>query len=286
MEPESALELLNSSVGMAYTLQAQFSGGGDRGAFLVMSPSGTPAVLKTNRNPQWVEQVKKAQSATERLRQLGYPVPNYVYVGATDMGTYQLQSELPGQRVNVPAPEQVKAVLALIELQKDQAIPELESQDWAWYVKDMLFSGDSSNTHSMAQFSRETADLAFEVKGLVAGLQNEPLRTSDIVHGDFVLNQVLFNGVTVTGVIDWDQVGHGDRTTDLAALWLSIIDQAAARDLVMQQMRSISTPGVIKLCAAHKMLMTIGWQINNVGGDVPAAVAQARTALGQLRQLG
>ncbi|MES2202205.1 MAG: methyltransferase domain-containing protein, partial [candidate division FCPU426 bacterium] len=40
----------------------------------VLSPGGTPAVLKTNRNPQWLRQVQRAQSATERLRQLGYEI--------------------------------------------------------------------------------------------------------------------------------------------------------------------------------------------------------------------
>ncbi len=285
MDPELALDLLNTSVRSTYTLQAQYSGGEDRGAFRVLSPSGTPAVLKTNLNPRWVKQVQRAQSAAERLRQLGYPAPNYIAVGATDAGTYSLQSELPGEPVETPSADQIKAVLALIELQKDHAIPELDGQDWSWYVKDMLFSGDSNHTHSLAQYSRETADLAFEIKGLIAGLQNEPLRTTDIVHGDFVLAQVLFSGPNVSGVVDWDQVGHGDRTTDLVALWMSAIDQPAANDLILAHMRSIATPAVIKLCAAHKMLLTIGWHINKAGGDVPGAVAQARAALEHLRLL-
>jgi aminoglycoside phosphotransferase (APT) family kinase protein len=286
MTPELALELLNASLHTSYTLQTQYSGGEDRGAYRVLSGNGTPAVLKTNRSPLWVKQVKRAQAAAERLRQLGYPAPNYIAVDASDTGTFSLQSELPGEPVEAPNDEQIKAVLALIELQKDHAVPELDAQDWSWYVKDMLFSGDSSHTHAMAQFSQETSALAFEVKGLVAGLQGEPLRTTDIVHGDFVLGQVLFRGSGVGGVIDWDQVGHGDRTTDLAALWLSMMELPAPRDTVMAQMQSIATPGVIKLCAAHKMLLTVGWHINKVGGDVPGAVAQARAGLELLRQLG
>jgi aminoglycoside phosphotransferase len=285
MSPEAALEVINSALHAAYTMHTQYSGGDDRGAYRVLSATGNPAVLKTNRNPQWIKQVNRAQSASQHLRQLGYPAPNYIYAGSSDMGTYSLQSELPGEPVRDPTIEQIDKVLGLVELQKDQAIPELDGQDWSWYVMDMLFKGESTHTHALAQYSQETSSLAFEIKGLIAGLQGKVLRTTDIVHGDFVLPQILFVGPDVTGVIDWDQVGHGDRTTDLAALWLSVIDQPAARDQVMKHMLAVSDSQAIKICAAHKMFLNIGWTINKVGGDVPSAITQARTALELLRQL-
>jgi aminoglycoside phosphotransferase len=285
MSPEAALELINAELHTAYTLGEQYSGGADQGAYRVLSAGGAPAVLKTNRNPQWIRQVQRAQSATERLRQLGYPAPTYFVTGATDTGTYSLQSELPGAKVAQPTSEQLAAILALVELQKDQTIPEVEGQDWAWYVKDLLYRGDSTHTHALAQFSQETSALAFELKGLVAGLQDQPLRTTDIVHGDFVLAQVMFQGPAVSGVIDWDQVGRGDRTTDLMALWLSLINTPAARDAIMQHTLSVSNAPAIKLCAAHKLFLNVGWTINKVGGDVPAAISQARSALELLRQL-
>src|SRR6185312_11556656 len=96
MTPEEALELINASEHTSYSLNAQYSGSEDHGAYRVVDPSGSRAVLKVNSNPQWIRQIERAKAATSHLAGLGYPVPKYLISGSTDRGTYSLQSELPG----------------------------------------------------------------------------------------------------------------------------------------------------------------------------------------------
>jgi aminoglycoside phosphotransferase (APT) family kinase protein len=99
------------------------------------------------------------------------------------------------------------------------------------------------------------------------------------------IGQVLFSGGKVTGVLDWDQVGYGDRVIDLVGLWYSILQAPEARDLVMKHMLEISDKDVVKICAAYKMLTMVAWNITKGGGDVAPAAMLARTAIEQLKLL-
>jgi hypothetical protein len=144
MTPQEALELINASEHTAYTLNAQYSGGEDQGAFQVVNTDGARAVLKINRNPAWVSQVNRAKAATAHLKPLGYPVPTYTLVGSTDRGTYSLQTELAGTGES-PTPERMTELLKVIDLQKGQLISEVQGQDWVWYITDVVFRGESGH---------------------------------------------------------------------------------------------------------------------------------------------
>ncbi|HUD10968.1 MAG TPA: aminoglycoside phosphotransferase family protein [Candidatus Saccharimonadia bacterium] len=286
MSPESALELVNASENTTYTLNAQFSGGQDQGAFLLLNGDGKRAVLKLSRNPMWLSQVTRATAATSHLKALNYPVPTYIMSGSTDTGTYWLQSELPGSvLVGPPTVEQVTDLMRLIDLQKGQAISDLQGQDWDWYIADVVFQGEDGMVRALMKFSTDTSALVADIEGLVVGLQNKVLPKTDLVHGDMNMGQVLFQGPAVSGVLDWDQAGYGDRTIDLVSLWYSLMDAPEPRDLVMKHLLEISDAESIKIYAAHKMLAIVAWHINKVGGEVIAVVTQARAALDLLHKL-
>lgn len=284
MTPQEALELINAEQHSSYALTAQYSGGQDHGAYQVTGTDGKRAVLKLNRNPMWVSQVNRAKAAVTHLQALGYPVPTYLVVGSTDHGTYSLQTELPGAASD-PTVECITDLLRVIDLQKGQLISEVQGQDWVWYITDVVFRGESGHVRAMMQFSAETSALVAEIEGLVMGLQGKALSKSDLVHGDMELGQVLFGGNKVTGVLDWDQVGYGDRTIDLVSLWYSILQAPEARDLVMKHMLEISDKDVVKICAAYKMLTVVASNITRGGGDVAPAAMLARTAIEQLKAL-
>lgn len=284
MSPQEALELINASQHTTYTLNAQYSGGEDQGAFQLVDAAGARAVLKLNRNPMWVNQVQRAKAAAAHLKTLGYPVPVYLLVGSNDRGTYSLQSELPGV-ASEPTAERIMALLKVLDLQKDQLISEVQGQDWVWYLTDVVFRGESGHVRALMQFSTETSALVAEIEGLVAGLQGKALPKTDLVHGDMGIKQVLFQDNVVSGVLDWDQVGYGDRTMDLVSLWYSIMQVPDGRDLVMKHMLEISDKERIKICAAYKMLTMVAWNITRGGGDVAPAAMLARTAVEQLKQL-
>ena len=286
MTPQEALEFINAAhPTKAYTLKAQFSGGENQGAFLIVAADGAREVLKLSRNPLWLNQIKRAKAATDHLRPMGYPAPTYGLMDATDRGSYWIQNELPGEKIVTSTAEQIQALIDIVELQKDQVVFEVQGQDWCWYIGSVVFRGESGHVRALMQFSTETSALVSRIEGLVAGLDGKVLRKVDLVHGDFGINQILADRPKITGVLDWDQAGYGDRTQDLVDLWYSILDLPEPRDLVMKQLQTISDIQTIKIFAAYKMLSVIAWNINKVHGDVSASGAGARAALDLLEAL-
>jgi thiamine kinase-like enzyme len=286
MSPEEALELLNKQEKTTYALNAEYSGGEDQGAVRVADAEGNRAVLKTSKNPMWINQIQRAKAATDHLRAVKYPAPVYTAMGSSDRGTYWLQQVLEGAVIEAsPTTEQLQNLLNVIELQKEQAISEVQGQDWVWYVMDVVFQGTDGYVRALMQFSPDTSALVSDIEALVIGLQGKVLPKTDIVHGDMNMGQVLYTGQNVTGILDWDQVGYGDRTIDLAALWYSLMGSPEARDAVMQHMQAVSTPDNIKICASYKMLQVVARGINQAGGNVMPDVLQARTALDLLHKI-
>lgn len=285
MSPEAALEYLNAAKSTKYTLAGQFSGGDDQGAFRLLDEAGKSAVLKISANPMWRTQVERAKAATNHLRSLGYAVPEYLYIDSTSSGTFWLETELPGLPITSPSTEQVTELLRLIELQKGQSISEVQGQDWSWYAAGVVFRGDSGLVRVMMQFSQETSALAAQIEGLVLGLDSTPLVSADLVHGDIGISQVLIENDMISAILDWDQVGYGDRTMDLVGLWFSLIDHAPSREQVYQHLLKVSNPASIKIFAAYKMLAMVAWNINTSGGDVAKISQQVTIALGILSEI-
>jgi hypothetical protein len=286
MSPEEALELINAQEKTTYALNAEYSGGEDEGAVRVADAQGKRAVLKISRNPVWINQIQRAKAATDHLRVVNYPAPNYIAMGANERGTYWLQDVMPGAGVEgTPTVDQVRDLVRVIELQKDQAISEVQGQDWVWYIMDVVFQGSDGLVRALMQFSADTSALVSDLEGLVVGLQGKAVPKTDLVHGDLNIGQVLFSGQQVSAVLDWDQVGYGNRTIDFAALWYSLMNVPEPRDLVMQQMLQVSEPDIIKICATYKILAIIAWHINKIGGDVTQEVLRARTALDLLHKI-
>lgn len=285
MSPQQAIDLINAQEHTSWVLDAQFSGGQDQGAFRLKAPDGQTSVLKISRNPMWLSQVQRATAATTHLKSLNYPVPAYTLSGSTDSATYWLQSELTGSSTEQPTAEQVTDLIRVIDLQKDQAISELQGQDWDWYIADVVFQGEGGNVRALMKFSADTSALVSDIEQMVLGMQTKVLPKTDLVHGDMGIGQVIFQGPKVAGVLDWDQAGYGDRTIDLVALWYSLMTMPESRDLVMKHMMAVSDAEAIKIYAAYKMLAVVAWHINKIGGEVIAQVTLARTALDLLRKL-
>jgi aminoglycoside phosphotransferase len=281
MTPESALEYINAAKHTSYTV----AGSQDQGAFRISSPDGQTAVLKLSRNPQWKSQIERAKAATDHLRTLGYPVPTYQYIDSMDEGTFWLESELPGMPIEQTTVGQATELLRLIDLQRGQTISAVQGQDWGWYVTSVVFRGESGLVRMLMQYSPETSALAAQIEGLALGLDGKVLPNTDLVHGDLNIGQVLTQGETITAVLDWDQVGYGDRTLDLTGLWYSLIDQPEARDLVLKHMLEVSDKDAVKIYASYKMLAMISWHINKVDGDVTSVSTQAQTAIAILSKL-
>jgi hypothetical protein len=144
MGPEAAIDLINADQPVKYSLVGRLAGGEDQGAYRVVDATGQNAILKLSNNPRWADQVKRGRAATDHLRPLGYPVPTYTYIGASDSGSFWLETELVGGPViGAPTADQIKNILQLVEIQGGQVISEVQGQDWVWYISDVVFRGES-----------------------------------------------------------------------------------------------------------------------------------------------
>lgn len=284
MGPQEAVELINAERHATYRVVSQYTGGEDQGAYRVVDDAGVRMVLKISKNPRWANQVKRGQAATDRLRQLGLPVPEYILVGSADNGSYWLETELRGGPVmGNPTTGQITDLLRMLEMQKDQVISEVQGQDWVWYITDVVFRGESGNVRALMQFSPETSAVVSSAEALVAGFQNFVPPKTDLVHGNMNISQILYTGEQVSGILDWDQAGYGDRTIDLVGLWYSILNATQERDMVMQHMLQVSNKPAITVYAVQKIVAQVAWHINAVHGNVTAEVVQAQKAIEQLK---
>jgi aminoglycoside phosphotransferase len=286
MGPEAAIDLINADQPVKYSLVGRLAGGEDQGAYRVVDATGQNAILKLSNNPRWADQVKRGRAATDHLRPLGYPVPTYTYIGASDSGSFWLETELVGGPViGAPTADQIKNILQLVEIQGGQVISEVQGQDWVWYISDVVFRGESGNVRALMQFSPATSAIVTAAEGLVAGLQGTVLPKTDLVHGNFNISQIFFTNDQVSGVLDWDQAGYGDRAIDLVGLWYSVVGTPEIADIVMQQLLAVSTKPAIYIYAVHKILAQLAWHINKVHGDVDEQTLQAQTAIKLLQAL-
>ncbi len=219
MDVQDLLGRINAEHGTGFRLKGRYALGENQGAYAVEDASGAPLVLKWQAQPSMLSRLERARAVTDRLATLAVLVPRYLLIGTFPEGTtYWVQTALPG---SPPAPlhlslEHARQLLDLNERQAGQALSS--EQDWSWYVRAAVFAGESGWSDTLQQHSPETRALLSRLEGITAGKETCVSRTTDLVHGDLALTNVLVVGNTVTGVVDWDAAGCGDRALDLSKL--------------------------------------------------------------------
>jgi hypothetical protein len=172
-------------------------------------------VVKASANPFAASRAAWAASALSLLGDRGYPVPTLLWQGPLD-GHWHLtvQERLPGQPLRTLDEPMLDALLALVEVQADQA-SRLGEGGWdlSWWTEVVLFDGwegwwDSADAAAPAT-SRRLREFLEPARG-------HRLPSGDLVHGDLGLANVLAADGVITGIVDWDDLGVGCRATDLA----------------------------------------------------------------------
>jgi hypothetical protein len=164
-----------------------------------------------------------------RLAERGYPAPRILWHGPISVHWYAVVEErLPGTPVHSLADEQLLALLDLVELQADAAIAP-GPRDFGSYVSNVLFDDWDGVWHD-ANSTRRTAALCADLTNLLRPIRGHPIVGLDFAHNDLNLSNVLSDGRTVTGIVDWDEFGLNNRAADLTALAFDCIklDQAGA----------------------------------------------------------
>ena len=92
------------------------------------------------------------------------------------------------------------------------------SDDWNKKVMAALHDDANGWKRRISRFNPEGADLVRRVESFVAGSSHD-LRSGDIVHGDFQhYNALVSSSDRLTGYVDWEGAGTGDRSIDVSRL--------------------------------------------------------------------
>jgi hypothetical protein len=176
-------------------------------------------IVKASANPFAPARAAWAANALSLLGERGYPVPALLWHGPLDGRWFLVvQASLPGHPLPTLDALTLEALLALVELQADQA-PRLGEGGWdlSWWIGVVLFEG-WEHWWDAAEASAPQASRL--LRTFLKPAWGHRLRTTDLVHGDLNLTNVLASDGMITGVVDWDDVGVGCRATDLAGLLL------------------------------------------------------------------
>jgi Phosphotransferase enzyme family len=212
---------IHSSCGWSLRPLAQLGTPRDTGRTWLAEPVGDGGpgrvIIKASANPSALARAAWTASAMGLLGERGYPVPALLWHGALDERWFVVvQARLPGQPLRTLDAAMLDRLLALVDLQADQAHGLGEGGwDLSWWIGAVLFQGwehwwDAAQT-AAPQTSRR-------LRAFLQPAWGHRLPATDLVHGDLNLSNVLAAEGVITGVVDWDHVGIGCRAADLAGL--------------------------------------------------------------------
>jgi hypothetical protein len=278
MDAQQIVEHINSRHMTHYTLHHRYATGENQGAYALADERGAACVLKWNERPPWLERLRLAWRITDHLRALGAPVPRYLLADTgPDNLTYWLQTALPGAPPPQLLPSHVARLLELIELQAGQALSA--EVNWSDYVRAVVFDGESGWRDSLLRYSADTRAVLARLTQLLNGKQSTILRSEDIAHGDLGTDNVLAAGSAISGIVDWDAAGCGDRCLDLSKLLFYSYAEAELRAPLRARMLSIGGPDAYAIYLVYNILAQLDWSIHHHSA---AAIAEGVVAAHQI----
>lgn len=247
---ESVVAELNVALGTDYTLVRQLTGGFQSGAYELTGG----VVLKWTAKPDWAPRVRRAAELVRRARAVGYPTPEWLYVGTTAAGSpYQLQAFIPGTPVrdySVVDASLARELIAICELQRD-LVPE-DGTSWSGWARGVVLEGWDGVWERVSGYDDETVELLRRYGELCRPYGDQPLPEDDFVHGDLNLGNLILGDGQVNGIIDVEAAGSGSRAYDLISLATSAARDGAAPgvdELFVEAALRVGGQATVALCA-------------------------------------
>lgn len=245
--------------------------GGDRTTnhgrtWLTTATDGAELVVKWSMEPSWGAWIPNVVGFTEELIGRGYPCPRTVAHGPVgDLGYGWIQQRLPGAPCTGGLTSMLlDQVLGAIETQADATV---ETQpDWSWVHAVVFddFAGWWANARSL---DADAVELCDRLRTWVDEVDRPSIR-SDYVHLDLNFSNILAVGDRLTGIVDTDHLGVGDRSVDVAGLAYQFAGRfydtgEAVPEGLMDRLagiaRSISGEGGWRLAVAYHGISWLGW---------------------------
>lgn len=262
MDLQALVAAINAEHHTHFMLHGKFATGENQGAYALSDDQGRKYVLKWNERPSWVRSLQRAQQITNHLGSRGVPVPRYVLVDRyTDEVLYWVQTALPGLPPKPLSLGHAKQLVTLVERQAGQTLHT--GSNWSEYVRAVVFAGHSGWQDSLAQYNAETRAVLSRLTHIVGGISHTTLRVDDICHGDMGTDNVLTQEATVTGIVDWDAAGEGDRALDLSKLLFYSYSNDNVSSLLRWHIMDISGQDAYAIYLAYNILAQLDWSIHH-----------------------
>lgn len=235
--------------------------GGQVGAAYVAWPDGHRAVLKWQPRTRIPDLRDGPLAVTGALRAAGYPAPAAELAVQAGDAVALVWKLLPGAQISHLTPALLDQALALNNLQAGQlagrGIPSVRlylTTDGPGYCMHQPLREHSARTRRLDRWITT-----------VGASHPDFLSGHDAVHYDYQPANLLHDRGEITGVIDWDGAGRGDRRFDLVTLRFGIhaitADPAATQRL--DHLLDAIPPHVFAPMWAHMSLRMTDWAIRH-----------------------
>lgn len=247
------LAQINQAHGTSFELIRPLLGGLQSGAWLITDSLESRAVLKWSPEQSWAGQIQRAAPAVATARRHGYPTPAWLAVGSTSAGHgYQVQEFVVGRPHDRLTAGVATKAIDVLELQAD--LDPDPGRSWSTYLAGQFANQWSSTTASVSATSAAGSALVHACSEMLRPYELPSFPSSDLVHGDFRLGNVLLDQDRVSGVIDIEAIGSGTRVFDYATLLdQRHADEEAVRILV-DAGSGVAGADVLAYCLVHVFL--------------------------------
>lgn len=257
--------------------------GGEVGAAFVQWPDGRQGVL-TRAGDGSARSEASLRATAEVLalaRSRGVPAPSYDLIAAVDGVHVVVQERLPGTTPGSIDAQLVDRMVAATQAWSGLLAGRAELTPPSLYLTE---NGPGFCLHeSLDRYDSRTRRLLGQVREI--GRDIDELTGDDLVHLDFHTGNVLVDDAgELTGIVDWDGWGRGDRWFSLEVLAFDLHWRCAAppvRRRLDRLIASAVSPEQVLAYRAHLGLRQVDWAIRHHGPDeVDFWLAVAATRLG------
>lgn len=254
-------DALYAQTGVRLTVQGPCPGG-QVGAAYVRWPDGRRSVLKWRPHSALADLRAGPLAVADALRSAGYPAPATELAVQSGHAVVTVQELLPGTKSDRLDHHWLDQALALNRTQTAvlagrPGVPAVDLH--------LRADGPGYCLHEpLRRHNRRTAALERWVTA-VGKDRPEQLAGQDAVHYDFHPGNMLTLGDTITGIVDWDGAGRGDRRFDLVTLRFGIRPEHAEPG-VAERLDDLldSVPGdLLRPAWAHMSLRMVDWAIRH-----------------------
>lgn len=247
---------INGHLGTDYRLIDRLEGGHQGGAWVISERgrSSTERVLTWTLDAGLVARREQTAEIVETLRARGYPTPRWREWGTVRGGLAFVIADLAPGRTATWAVAPVDELITAVEMQADLASPSDES--WSSYLIWALTADDGPRADLLSLGTDATA-LLRRIDATAARLRDTPLPSTDAVHGDLTIANILVAEAHVDhqpsiAIIDIDACGPGTRAIDYAWLYRDALAHGAAPAALHLEKagREVAGDDVWQLCLA------------------------------------